>query len=217
MKNREAHEKQIRVILADDEFDIQNIVKTLLSKTTDIALIGTCANGQEAVLACEKLHPGILLLDLRMPIMDGFEVAHLAQERFPEIKILVASSVSDYASIQTMLGKKVSGYVNKGALVRNLATNIRAVYFDSVVLSPEVLATHLNGGAFKKQIGDFGLTERDVEVLNLMKAGLTMSEIAIELKIGKNTVKTHVEKIIKKLRVKTRSEALVFAAENNLP
>jgi len=166
---------------------------------------------------CEELHPDVLLLDLLMPVMNGFEAANILRERCSETNILVLSSVNDYESIQTMLGKQVCGYVDKCALVRNLATNIRAAYFGSIVFSPDVLTVHLNGGLGKKQVRDFRLTEREIEILILMKAGLNMPEIAAELKIGKTTVKTHIEKIIKKLGVNTRSEALVFAADNHLP
>jgi NarL family two-component system response regulator LiaR len=216
MGQREFRENSIRVLLIDDEADIRNIVNTLLYVTEDIDMVGTGVNGLEALAMCEELRPDILLLDVMMPVMDGIEAAGLLRERFPDLKILVFSSIHDYESIQSMLKNKVNGYVDKSNLFKKLAADIRAAYGGSMVFSPKAFAVHLSGDAEKNKTSDFGLTKREKEILKLMAAGLSMPAISAELTIGLVTVRTHIENIIKKFGVKTRAEALILAAKNKL-
>lgn len=96
----------IRVVLAEDEIDMQHIVTDILKRAADIELVGIGENGQAAIVLCVETQPDILLLDLAMPVMDGFETANIVQEYFPKIKLLVLSSLGDHASIQAMLEKK---------------------------------------------------------------------------------------------------------------
>lgn len=141
----------IRALLVDDEFDTRNIVKTLLYITEDIDLIGSCVNGREALAACAELRPDILLLDVMMPVMDGFETSRPLRERFPEIKILVLSSACDHESVQTLLRCKVNGYVSKSELPHNLAAAIRAAHSGNMVFSPDAFAALLDGDSNKNR------------------------------------------------------------------
>jgi DNA-binding NarL/FixJ family response regulator len=206
----------IRVLLADDEPHIRDIVETLLNRANDIDLVGTCVNGQEAVSMCKELRPDILLLDIMMPVMDGFEVARLVRERFPKIKILVLSSIHDYKSVQTMMQNAVDGYVNKSVLVKDLATNIRTACSGEIVFSREVFQHYLGGTLTENKAKDFGLTVREKEILELILEGLSVGEISLKLELEKTTIKYHFENIYKKYNVRTRPKLMALAKKHKL-
>ena len=206
----------IRVLLADDDFDIQKIVTDLLKNSKEIQLIGIAANGREAVAMYEELRPDILLLDLFMPVMNGVEAAGILRTRYPQIKILVMSSATDQESVEAMLHKEVDGYLSKGELPRKLTASIQTVFSGNMVFSHDVFSAHRSTHSAPTPQQTFGLTEREREVLNLLKNGSKMPEIAARLSIKQTTVRTHIENINKKLGVKTNSEMLVIAAKNGL-
>ena len=215
MGKEELQENSIRVVLIDDNIDMQGIIASILKRTADIVLIGVGENGKDAFALCEQLRPDILLLDVMMPVMDGIEAAGLIRSRFPDIKILALSSAHDHESVQAMLQNGAHGYISKSGMPHSLAENIRATYCEARVFSAEtfpqlILISNKSAG------NDFGLTEREREVLVLMAAGLSKPKIAKKLNIGRATVKTHIEHVCKKLGVRTRSEALILAEKNHL-
>jgi NarL family two-component system response regulator LiaR len=203
----------IRVVLADDHAQMHRTVQVILGSTPDIKLVGQGANGQEVIALCEQYQPDIVLMDIVMPVMDGIEATKVLHARFPEIKILVLSSFQDHESVYAMLKNGAVGYLTKSSLADDLAGTIRAICQGKMVFSSEV-GTQLVSPP--QPAVDYGLTDRELEVLVLLGEGLTNQQSAQRLSISQSTLKYHMTNIYRKLGVQTRSEALVLAAKNNL-
>ena len=205
--------KPIRVVLIDDHTQIHKVVDVLLRSVDDIKLVAQGANGKDALYLCEQNQPDVVLMDVIMPVMDGIQATKILSERFPAIKVLVLSSFQDHESVYAMLRNGAVGYLTKSSLSKDLVDTIRSTYQGKMVFSSEVGAQLVS-----KPLPtiDFHLTDRELEVLVLMADGLNMPEIAERLVISPATVKFHINNICKKLDVRTRSEALVLAAKNNL-
>jgi two-component system, NarL family, response regulator LiaR len=212
--NDKGQSGKIRVILIDDHRFVHETVALALARAEDIVLVAQGGNGQEALQLCQHYKPDLILMDVIMPVMNGVEATRLISEQHPEIKILALSSFQDDDSVRAMMAYGAVGYVLKGSIVNDLVTTIRATQFGKVVFSPEVTATLLTSP--KRQSQDFGLTQRELEVLRLMAEGLNNGEIAARLTISQSTVKFHIANVIHKLGVDTRTEAIVLAAKNNL-
>lgn len=205
----------IRVLLVDDHRQVHQAVAAILRMVDDIELAGQGSNGQEAIDLCAELAPDLVLMDVVMPVMDGVTATAIIHEQFPDVKILVLSSFQDHESVYAMLRNGASGYVTKSALTSELIDTIRTAHQGQVVLSPEVAARLLQQES-SSAVERFHLTDRELEVLVLMAAGHTMNQIGQKLVISPSTVKFHINNILAKLGVKTRSEALIIAAKNNL-
>lgn len=205
--------KPIRVVLVDDHAQMHRIIRAILVATTDIKLVGQGSNGQEGIVLCEQYQPDIALMDVVMPIMDGIEATKVLHERFPAIKILVLSSFQDHESVYAMLRNGAVGYLTKSSLAQDLSDTIRATFQGKMVFSSEVGAQLVSP---PQPAVNFHLTDRELQVLVLMAEGLNMPEMATRLVVSPATAKFHMENICRKLGVRTRSEALVVAAKNNL-
>jgi NarL family two-component system response regulator LiaR len=205
---------KIRVILIDDHRRVHEAVFTVLNSVEDIALIAQGSNGKEALQLCEEHQPDLILMDVVMPVMSGLEATKLIHQRYPHIKILVLSSFQDDESVRAMLQHGAVGYILKGSLIDDLVNTIRITHSGKAVFSSEIASTLLNSAQPKVQ--DFGLTGRELEILQLMTEGLNNGEIAAKLVISPSTVKFHIANILHKMNVETRAEAIVLAAKNNL-
>ncbi|UCE00489.1 MAG: response regulator transcription factor [Chloroflexota bacterium] len=205
--------KSIRVVLVDDHYQMHRIVEQTLSATPGIDLVGQGANGEEGIALCEQYQPDIVLMDVVMPVMDGIEATKILHERLPELKILVLSSFQDHESVYAMLRNGAVGYLTKDSLAEDLAETIRATCQGKMVFSSEVGERLIHP---PQPVDNFHLTDRELEVLVLLADGLTNQQTAQKLSISLSTLKYHMANIYEKLGVQTRSEALVFAAKNNL-
>lgn len=208
-------ENPIRVLLIDDHRQVHQAVTAILAMEDDIQLVGQGSNGQEAIDLCAELQPDLVLMDVVMPVMDGVTATNCIHKQFPNIKILVLSSFQDHESVYAMLHNGATGYITKSSLTHELIDTVRTTHQGQVVLSPEVAARLLQQEPLSK-VERFHLTDRELEVLVLMASGQTMNQMAQALVISASTVKFHINNILSKLGVKTRSEALIIAAKNNL-
>lgn len=203
----------IRVALVDDNLQTHRSVQAILRVVSDIELVAQGANGEEVLQLCEQFHPGIVLMDVVMPVMGGIEATKLLHENHPEIKVLVLSSFQDHESVHTMLRNGAVGYLTKDSLVDDLVDTIRTVSRGKMVFSSSAGAQL---GAKPQPATNYHLTDRELETLVLMTKGLSVPEIAAKLVISQSTVKYHIDNICRKLGARARSEALVIAIRNNL-
>jgi two-component system, NarL family, response regulator LiaR len=204
----------IRLLLVDDQAAVHEAVALVLNAVDDIVIVGQCRSGQEALELCPQLHPDLILMDVVMPGMSGFEATRLIHQQHPEIKILVLSSFQDDESVRNMLANGAIGYVLKGALASDLVDTIRTVHSGKSVFSAEIAQALLQPSPDDTR-ENFGLTRRELEVLRLLAEGLSHKEIGARLVISASTVKFHIVNILKKMGVETRSEAVVLAAKNH--
>ena len=212
----------ISVVIADDQGMVRSGFSVLLNAQPDIEVIGEAVNGQEAVTQAASLHPDVILMDVRMPVLDGLQATRqiTAMDDPPKILVLTTFDLDDY--VYEALRSGASGFLLKDASARELAEAVRLVAAGDALLAPGVtrrlIAEFARMGAprapSRKQLE--GLTERESEVLALVARGMSNGEIADHLVVAEQTVKTHVSRILMKLGLRDRTLAVVLAYESGL-
>jgi DNA-binding NarL/FixJ family response regulator len=212
----------VRVVIADDQGMVRSGFTTLLNSEPDIEVIGEAVNGQEAIARAVQLRPDVILMDVRMPVMDGLQATReiTAIDGGPRVLVLTTFDLDDY--VYQALRWGASGFLLKDASARELAEAVRVVAAGDGLLSPSVtrrlIAEFARMGAprgpSRKTLQD--LTERETEVLALVARGLSNAEIAGRLVVAEQTVKTHVSRILTKLGLRDRTQAVVLAYETGV-
>jgi DNA-binding NarL/FixJ family response regulator len=208
----------IKVLLVDDQNLIRQGLKALLELEPDLEIIGEAENGEQAVDLSTQLQPDVILMDIRMPIMDGVAATRAIQKSCPGIKILVLTTFDDDEYITAALKNGAMGYLLKDTPSEELAVAIRAVHKGYTQLGP---------GIIKKLVTQFSpvtatqlppvptslaeLTPREKEVLQLIATGANNKEIAQQLYISEGTVKNHVTNILNRLNLRDRTQAAIIA------
>ena len=213
---------KVRVLIADDQGMVRSGFTTLLNSEPDIEVVGEAVNGQEAVTRAAQLRPDVILMDVRMPVMDGLQATReiTAIDGGPRVLVLTTFDLDDY--VYQALRWGASGFLLKDASARELADAVRIVAAGDALLSPSVtrrlIAEFARMGAprgpSRKTLKE--LTERETEVLALVARGMSNAEIAGRLVVAEQTVKTHVSRILMKLGLRDRTQAVVLAYETGL-
>ena len=224
----------IRVLLADDQTLVRQGIRTLLELEEGIEVVGTAANGREAVAAVERLRPDVVLMDVRMPELDGVAATRALTERFPEVAVIILTTFDDDEYVFDGLKAGARGYLLKDVSSDDIAEAVRTVAAGGALIQPSIArkvvaefgrlaSTSSTGGAAPgaAAVPDQGglpqpLTEREWEVLRAMAGGLSNREIADRLVITEGTVKNHVSNILGKLDARDRTQAVVAAYESGL-
>lgn len=209
----------IRVLLVDDQVIIRQGLQSLLESKPDLQVVGDAENGQKAIEQVEVLQPDVVLMDVRMPVMDGVAATQAICQRFPETKVLVLTTFDDDEYISQAMRFGAMGYLLKDIPSEELAQAIRSVHRGYTQFGP---------GLFEKAISNFltstpekpatlppelaELTPREREVLRLIATGSSNREIAETLYISERTVKNHITSILSRLNLRDRTQAALFAS-----
>ncbi len=211
----------LRVLLADDQRVVREGLGTLLSLLDGVELVGTAADGEEAVRLAAEYDPDIVLMDLRMPRMDGIEAIRRLAERGERPRAIALTTYADDASVLGALRAGARGYLTKDAGAEEIRAAMEAVARGDAALDPAVqhhvvaaLSTPSETSAPTVLPDD--LTPREAEVLGLIAEGLTNAEIAERLVVSAATVKSHVNHIFAKIGARDRAQAVVYAFANGL-
>jgi DNA-binding NarL/FixJ family response regulator len=217
----------IKVLIADDQAMIRDGLAALLSAADDIEVVGQAADGREAVELTRELSPDVVVMDVRMPNMDGLAAtAEILGEHGdadpagPRVLVLTTFDLDDY--VYEALGAGASGFLLKDASADDLMTGVRVVAAGDALLAPSITRRLIGDFARRRHHGrpnpkaNATLTPRELEVLALIARGLSNAEIADELVLAEQTVKTHVGRILTKLGLRDRTQAVVYAYENGL-
>jgi DNA-binding NarL/FixJ family response regulator len=207
----------IRVLLADDQRVVREGLGTLLGLLDGIELVGTAADGEEAVALAARHDPDVVLMDLRMPRVDGIEAIRRLAERGERPRTIALTTYADDASVLGALRAGARGYLTKDAGAEQIRAAVEAVARGEAALDPAV-QHHVLAALTEPAAPDLpdGLTPREAEVLALIAEGLTNAEIAERLVVSAATVKTHVNHIFAKAGVRDRAQAVVYAFDNGI-
>ena len=210
----------IRVLIADDHQLFRDGLKALLQSAPDAEVVGEAATGREAIQLAAESQPDVIIMDLQMPDIDGIEATRRIVQTSPRINVLMVTMFEDDQSVFAAMRAGARGYVLKGAKHDEMLRAIRAVSSGEAIFSPSIAARLMDFfAASRRRIpeGEFAdLTERELEILNLMARGESNAEIAAALTISIKTVRNHVSNIFSKLQVADRAQAVIRAREAGL-
>jgi DNA-binding NarL/FixJ family response regulator len=212
----------VTVLLVDDDHLMRAGLRAVLSSDETIDVVGEAADGQEAVEATKRLHPDVVLMDLRMPHRDGLSATREILGQSPEVRVLVLTTFEDDDYIFGSLAAGASGFLLKRTKPEELIAGIHTVAAGDSLLSPSVTRTVVDrmthhpppDVAPDKRLRE--LTPRERDVLDLIARGLSNREIASELVVEESTVKTHVKRILMKLDLRDRVHAVILAYESGI-
>ncbi|WP_405017275.1 response regulator transcription factor [Kitasatospora sp. NBC_00070] len=217
----------IRVIIVDDQAMVRAGFAALLNAQTDIDVVGDAADGKQALEVSGRTHPDVVLMDVRMPEMDGLEAARrlldppIGVVHRPKVLMLTTFDVDDY--VYEALRAGASGFLLKDAPPADLIAAVRVVAAGDALLAPSVTRRLIEDFARTRpaprrdpRLRLNGLTPRETEVLELIARGLSNQQIAERLVVAEQTVKTHIGRILAKLDLRDRAQAVVLAYESGL-
>jgi NarL family two-component system response regulator YdfI len=208
----------IRILVADDHLIIRQGLRLILETEPDFEMVGEAADGAEALRLCAELKPNVVLMDLRMPRMDGLTAIEKLRSGQPDVAVVILTTFNEDALMMRGLRAGAKGYLLKDTDRQTLFDSIRAASRGETLLKPEILARVLSasseGGKTTSTGGE--LTERELEVLRGVAQGERSKEIALRLGISERTVKAHLASIYNRLGVDSRAAAIAVAAQKGL-
>jgi NarL family two-component system response regulator YdfI len=210
----------IKILIADDHLIIRQGLRLILETENDFELTGEASDGVEAMNLCKKLKPDVVLMDLRMPHMDGLTAIEKLHVEQPEIAVVILTTFNEDELLYRGLQAGARGYLLKDTDRTTLFDTIRAAARGETLLKPEIMArvlTRANQSASdSKSAESVNLTDRELEVLKAVARGERSKEIAVQLGISERTVKAHLASIYNKLGVDSRAAAIAVAAQTGL-
>ncbi|HEX4161775.1 MAG TPA: response regulator transcription factor [Acidimicrobiales bacterium] len=212
----------MRILIADDQRVVREGLAIVVGGFPDTEVVGLAGDGAQALELMESVAPDVVLMDLRMPNVDGVEATRAIRELYPDVAVVVLTTYADDDSIVAALSAGAAGYLTKDAARDDIRRAVEAAAAGQAVLDPAVQAALLKAAqqgvarpAAPAAAPD-GLTEREVEVLALIASGLSNHEIAERLFVAETTVKTHVNRIFAKTGSRDRAQAAVYAHRHGL-
>jgi two-component system response regulator DegU len=207
--------KKIRVMIVDDQLIVREGLKKLLEISDNIEVVAEASSGLDCIELIEKAKPKIILMDIKMPGINGIETTRLIRKRHSEIKIIILTIYDDPELVTSAIHAGANGYLMKNATREKIMRCINHVIHESAFLDPFVTSSVLehikqNNGSPTSE-GDSILTKRELEVLEKIVSGLIDKEIAGNLHISEHTVRSHIKNIYRKMGVSTKAQAAVKA------
>ncbi|MCA9921095.1 MAG: response regulator transcription factor [Anaerolineales bacterium] len=211
--------EKIQLFLADDHAVVRKGLEALIGTQPDMTVVGTAANGEEAVRLALQLQPDVILIDIQMPLKTGVEAIVEIKAANPDARLLVLTSYSEDETVFAAIKAGAMGYLLKDSTPQELIQAIRNVYNGRSFLHPDIalkVIQELHKPPVNLPPTDEPLTEREVDVLKLVARGLSNHDIANRLVISERTVRTHISNILSKLHLANRTQAALYALRQGL-
>lgn len=206
---------KIRIVIVDDHPTVRLGLESILNGFGDFEVVGLAESGAQALQVCRQYQPDVILMDLAMPQMDGFEATRLVREVCPQSRVLILTSSEKDMDVAKALEAGATGYLLKNAGVTEIIGAIRAAYAGKRSMSPEALEGLIRIRTNPPPLEE-PLSDREREILILLTQGLSNAQIALELSLAVSTIKFHLGSLYRKLNVFSRAEAISKAFELNL-
>jgi NarL family two-component system response regulator LiaR len=206
---------RIRVVIVDDHLMVRRGLATFLKVSENLELVGEADSGESAIQLCAKLQPDVVLMDMVMQGMDGAAATRLIRKQCPSAQIIALTSFKDEILVKSALQAGAISYLLKGVSASELTQAIRGAHAGRPTISPEVTQALIHA-ASQDVVPGHDLTNREREVLLLMVEGLNNTQIAGRLTVSPSTIKSHVSRVLAKLGVTSRTEAVALAVRHKL-
>ncbi len=206
----------MRILIVDDDALIRDSLKLLLGLEEDIEVVGTAVNGQNAFEQCQKIRPDIVLMDIRMPIMDGVLGTKLIKSHFQDIKVVILTTFKDDDYIKEAIKNGAEGYILKNQSSDSIVESLRAVYKGNAVFERDIM-DKLSGmlkDEKKYPKLELEITDREMDILKLIGDGMSNKEIAKKLYLSEGTVRNYVTTLLEKLSLRDRTQLAIFYIKN---
>lgn len=206
----------MKVLIVDDDALIREGLKILLEIEADFQVVGTASNGQEALEMCRKENPELVLMDIRMPVMDGVLGTKVIKSHFKDIKVVILTTFKDDEYIKEALKSGAEGYILKNQPADSIIESLRAVNKGNIVLEREVanaLSSMLKEGK-KVVLEGLDISQRELGILKLVGEGLSNREIAERLNLSEGTTRNYVTGLLEKLGFRDRTQLAIFYIRN---
>ena len=212
----------IKILIADDQELLRQSLEIVLGSKENMALTGSVENGMEVLDSVQQEMPDVILMDIRMPKMDGVQCTKVIKERYPQIKIIILTTFDDDEYVFNALKNGASGYLLKGVSVDELVSAVETVYGGQAMINPDIAATVL--GLFSRMAqSDYSiqiqrnqveeLTRSEWKIVEQVGNGLSNKEIAQKLNLSENTVKNYLSNILSKLNLRDRTQLAIWAVQ----
>lgn len=198
----------VRILIADDQQLFIEGIKTILEINQEFLVAETAQNGLEAIEKVKRCRPGVVLMDINMPGMDGLDSCIRIKKEFPEVKVLILSSYSNLEFVANAMHSGADGYLLKNSSIQTLTTAIRHIWEGDKFVSPELRNLNLSV--------QMNISRRELEILKLIGSGMSAKEIAEKLHLSVHTIETHRKNIQSKLGLKNQSMLVKYAVERGL-
>ncbi|HDR7610618.1 TPA: hybrid sensor histidine kinase/response regulator transcription factor [Bacillus mycoides] len=221
-KQAQLSNKQIRLCIVDDHSFIRESLHTILDGQEDLQVVGMAEDGERAVELCERLKPDVVLMDLEMPNLDGIHATKMIKEKWPGIRVLILSTFQNTERAKEIIRNGADGYLLKSIDSRELAESIRLVYRGGTMINHDLFhrmwEENEETGSFESRSDgkEYGLTKRELEILELLSQGSRYKTIASKLYLSNGTVRNYASNLYEKLGVKNREEAVQKAKDTGL-
>lgn len=202
----------MKILLVDDDALIRDGLRLILETAEGFEVAGAAANGQEAVKLCEALRPDVVLMDVRMPVMDGVQATRRIKEQFRDVRVLLLTTFQDTEYIRSAVKNGADGYILKSTPSEGILESIRAVARGNVVYDREIASALSRMVAEEKKPAppEADITERELEIMKLIAGGMSNREIASALYITEGTVRNATSVLLDKLNLRDRTQLAVY-------
>lgn len=215
----------IKVLIADDQELIRQSLQIVLNTKEDMQVTGTAADGQEVIQCIRKEVPDVILMDIRMPKMDGVQCTKIIKENYPQVKIIILTTFDDDEFVYNALKFGASGYLLKGVSMDELAEAIRTVHSGRAMINPDIatkvvkLFSQMAKADYSIQVEEQNqaeLTKTEWKIIEQVKCGASNREVAEKLSLSEGTVRNYLSTILNKLELRDRTQLAIWAVQNGV-